>query len=155
MAPASRSVIAATRSSGSVRLTPTRSSINSAGTAGRGVGQSVDGAAAEPPAGDADEHGNDESGGGIGPGVAQRHAAEPDQNRDRRPHIGRKMQRVGFQRFARCLPGNAIECPRPKEIDDDRADDDGKSRHRRLDRMRCGAGEPLQGFPHHHARKQE
>ena len=94
--------MAATRSSGSVRLTPTPSSTNKTPPAGRArtrstmttpgtwrgdrgdpladarrrcVGQRVDGAAAEPVAGDADEDCNDKRRRSIGPWIAERHAA--------------------------------------------------------------------------------
>ena len=98
------------------------------GACRRGIGQRVDGAAAEPPAGDADEHRNDERGGRVRPLVAQRHAAEPDQHRDRRPHVGAEMQRVGFQRLARGFAGHAVEQPGAEEIDHDRNDDHGEGR---------------------------
>ena len=66
----------------------------------RGVGQGVDGAPAEPPAGNADEDRDHDRRGGIGPRIAERDAAKPDQHRDRRPHVGAEMQCVGFERLA-------------------------------------------------------
>ena len=42
----------------------------------RRVGQCIDGAPPEPPAGDADEHRNDERRSRIGPRIAERHAAQ-------------------------------------------------------------------------------
>ena len=155
IASATRSLIASTRSSGSVRLTATTTSTNSLSPTGRtrtrstattprdapatrrtrfggarrrGIGQRVDGAAAEPPAGDADEHRDDERGGRVRPRVAERDAAEPDQHRDRRPHVGAEMQRVGFQRLARGFAGDAIEQAGAEEIDHDRDDDHREGR---------------------------
>ena len=94
----------------------------------RGVGQRLDGAAAEPPAGDADEHRDDDRRRRVRPRIAERDAAEPDQHRDRRPHVGAEMQRVGLQRLARGLAGDAIEQAGAEEIDHDRDDDHGEGR---------------------------
>ena len=118
----------------------------------RRVGQRVDGAPAEPPAGDADENRDHQRRGGIGPRVAERDAAEPDQHRDRRPHVGGKMQRVGFQRFARGRLRDAVERARAEKIDDDRAGDDGEGRGGRFDRVGLRADEPLHRLPDHDAR---
>ena len=160
---------ASTRSSGRVRLTATTTSTNSLSPTGararrrprprrgrgrhaphdfgrarrRGVGQRVDGAAAEPPAGDADEQRNHECCGRIRPLVAERHPAEAHQHRDRRPHVGAEVQRVGLQRLARGLAGHAIEQAGAEEIDHDRNDDHGEGRTRRLDRMGVVAEQPF------------
>ena len=99
------------------------------GRAGRrGVGQRVDGAPAEPPAGEADEQRDDQRGRGVRPGIAERDAAKPDQHRDRRPHVGAEMQRVGLQRLARGFVRHAVEQPRAEEIDHDRNDDHREGR---------------------------
>ena len=154
MARVSRSLMAATRSSGSVRLTPTPRSTNKhragrprahaldgnnsrhlardrrhalAHAGRRRVGQGVDGPPPEPPAGDADEYGDDDRRRGIGPGKAERDAAKADQHRDRRPHVGEKMQRIGFERLAGGFLGDATERARAKKIDHDRARDDRRT----------------------------
>ena len=49
---------------------------------GRGVGQRVDGAAAEPPARDQDDHRNDQRRNRVGPRIAERDADEPGEHRD-------------------------------------------------------------------------
>ena len=75
--------------------------------------------------------------------IAERDAAEPDQHRDRRPHVGAEMQRIGLQRLARGFAGDAVEQARAEEIDHDRDDDHGEGRDRRLDRMAVLAEQPL------------
>ena len=70
--------------------------------------------------------------------IAQRHAAEPDQHRDRRPHVGAEMQRVGLQRLARGFAGHAVEQAGAEEIDHDRNDDHREGRERRLHRHGLG-----------------
>ena len=55
------------------------------GAVRRSIGQDLDGAASEPPAGDAHEQRNDERRGGIGPRQAKMHADETDQHGQRRP----------------------------------------------------------------------
>src|ERR1700722_15808145 len=150
----SRSLMAETRSSGSVRLTPTARSTNSTAPAGRArtrstlttpgtcraiavtrsltpsgavsVKVSMGGRPADPPAGNADENRDHDRRRGIGPRIAERDAAKSDQHRDRRPHVGAKMQRVGFERLAGRFLGDATQCAGAKEIDHDGAGDDGK-----------------------------
>ena len=61
------------------------------------------------------------------------------------------MQRVGFQRRARGIDGDAGQHAGAEEVDHDRGDDDAEGDRRRLDRMRMIADQPLPRFPHHHA----
>ena len=100
----------------------------------RRVGQRVDGAPTEPPAGNADKDRDHERRRGVGPGIAERDADQSDQDGDRRPHVGAEMQRVGFERLTRCFLGDASERAGTKEIDDDRDGDDDEGGRRRLDR---------------------
>ncbi len=54
----------------------------------RRIRQRVDGAAAEPPTGDADQDRNHERGDGIRPPQAGAHAGKPDQHGERGPQVG-------------------------------------------------------------------
>jgi hypothetical protein len=154
-----------TRSSGSVRLMLTVSSTNNTAPAGRtrtrstattpGIWQRVDRAAAETVASNADKYSDHERRGGIGPGMAERDPKQSDQNGDRRPHIGAKMQRIGFQRFASGGLRDPLEPSRAKKIDHNRSDNDGKSRNRGLDRVRLRADESPHRFKHHNRGQQE
>jgi len=172
MARVSRSLMAETRSSGSVRLTATARSTHPldaddaghlprdrgnafADAFGRRVGQGIDGAPAEPPAGNADENRDHDRRRGIGPRIAERDAAKPDQHRDRRPHVGAEMQRVGFERLAGRFLGDATQCAGAKEIDHDGAGDDGKRRDGCFDGLRLCADQPPRRFPDHDDREQE
>ena len=53
------------------------------GSCRRHIGERLDGTAAEPPAGDADEHRDQERCGRVGPGQAIPHADEADEHGDR------------------------------------------------------------------------
>ena len=112
-------------------------------TGRRSVGQRVDGAPAEPPAGDAHEDGDNERSGCVCPWVPCGDRAQPDQHRDRRPHVGAEMQCVGFQRLARGVARYAIEQPRAEEIDHDRNDDHAERPERRFDGVAVTAEQPL------------
>ena len=72
------------------------------GNSGRcSVGQRIQGSLSKPPAGKTDEHCNDDCSRGVGPQPAERDGAEPDQHRQRGPHIRAEVQRIGFERLAR------------------------------------------------------
>ena len=182
MARVSPSLMAVTRSSGSARLTPTPSSMNSTAPAGRARTRStatmpgtrraiaatrsltpagaasvkrVDGAPAKPPAGNADEDRDHQRRRGVGPGIAERDAGQSDQDGDRRPHVGAEMQRVGFERLTRCFFGDTAERAGAEEIHNDRRDDDGESRCRRLDRINALADQPLRRLVQHDGGEQK
>src|SRR5580704_14118724 len=138
MSRVSRSLMAETRSSGSVRLTPTARSTNST-----------------PPAGNADENRNDQRCRRVSPAVAERDAGKADQDRDRRPHVGAEMQRIGGERFARGLARNAAQGAGAEEIHHDRAGDDDESCGGGFDRVRPRAVEPLHRFPDHRNAERE
>ena len=121
----------------------------------RRVGERVDGAPSEPPAGDADQHRDHQRGGGIRPTKAEPHAAQADQHRQRGPQIGRKMQRVGFQRLAPRLFGGARQRARAEEIDHDRHRDHAERPGIRDHHVLFVLGQALDRFPDHHAREQE
>src|SRR5262249_52893687 len=58
----------------------------------RGVGERLDGAPAEPPAGEADEQRNHEGGRRVGPGIAEPEAGKAEDHGGGRPHVGAEMQ---------------------------------------------------------------
>ena len=94
-------------------------------------------------------------GGGIRPRIAERDAAKPDQHRDRRPHVGAEMQRVGFERLARGLPGDAIE-QRARARNRPRSTRRSRRRPRSSPRPRALAAEQaLRGLPDHEAGQDE
>ena len=62
------------------------------------------------------------------------------------------MQRVGFERLARGLRGDAAQRAGAEKIDHDRAGDDGEGRDGRLDGVRLRADQPLHRFPDHDGR---
>ncbi len=126
-----------------------------ADTRRRGVGQRIDGASAEPPAGNADEDRDHDCRRRISPRIAERDAAEADQHRDRRPHVGAEMKRVSLERLARSFRRDARECARAEKIDDNRAGDDSKRRGRRFNPIKLRAPQPLHGLPDHRNRKHE
>jgi len=121
----------------------------------RRIRQGVDGAAPEPPAGNADEHRDHDRCGGIGPGIAERDTAQPGQDRDRGPHVGAEMERIGFQRLARRCARDPAQRARAEKVDHDRAGDDGEGGDRRLDSVLLRADQPLHRFPDHHRGEQE
>ncbi len=116
----------------------------------RSVGQRVDGAAAELPAGVADEQCYHHRRGRIRPRIAEPDTDEAEEDRRRRPHVRAEMQRIGFERRARGVDRDPREHPGAEEVDCDRGDDDAEGDRRRLDLMRMVADEPLPRFPHHH-----
>src|SRR6202035_2644246 len=136
---------AATRSSASVRLTPTIRSMNCTPPACRtrtrstattlGTRATMAVILAAPPAGDADEQRHDDGRGGVRPGIAERDGGEPGEDRDRGPHVGAEMQRIRLERLARGLAGDPVEHAGAKEIDHDRAADHHERPRRRLDRV--------------------
>ena len=65
------------------------------------------------------------------------------------------MQRVGFQRLARGLGGDAVEQARAEEIDHDRDGDHGERPDRRLDRVMRAAEQAVPGLPDHDAGQEE
>ena len=121
----------------------------------RGVGQGIDGAPAKPVAGDTDEDRDHDRRRGIGPRIAQRDAAEPDQHRDRRPHVGAEMQRIGFERLAGCFPGDAAQRAGAEEIDHDGAGDDGEGRDGGFDGVRLRNDQPPRRLPDDDGREQK
>ena len=182
IAAATASLSALTRSSGSVRLTATARSMKVlsptarartcstrdhaghfrgrggdllGGACRRRVGQRVDGAAAEPPAGDADQDRDHERGGRIRPPQADAHAGKPDQHGERGPQVGRKMQRVGFQRLALRFFGGARERARAEKIDRDRHRDHAEGPGIGDHRVLFVLDQSLDRLPDHHAREQE
>ncbi len=65
------------------------------------------------------------------------------------------MQRVGFQRLARGLGGDAVEQAGAEEIDHDRDRDHRERPERRLDRMMSAAEQAVSRFPDHDTGEQE
>ena len=121
----------------------------------RGVGQRVDGAAAEPPAGDADEHRDDDGGGRIRPRVAERDARRGrpaprstttcrSRNAARRLPAPRSRSRLRRGRAG----GRGRNRPRSSRDHAERPD-------RRLDGMTAAAEQPVPRLPDHDAGEQE
>ena len=65
------------------------------------------------------------------------------------------MQRVSFERLARCLFGDAMQRSRAKKVNHDRTSNDGERCRGRLDGMGLRADEPLRSFPDHDGGEQE
>ena len=59
-------------------------------------------------------------------------AAMPEDDDERAPHIGGKMQRVGFQRFAGILASHAGERARSHQIDSHRQRENHQNQQARL-----------------------
>ena len=121
----------------------------------RRIGQGVDGAAAEPPAGNADEDRDHDRRGCVSPEISQRHADQPDKDRDRGNHVGAEVQRVGFERLTQCPFGHAIERSGTKEIDGDRRGDDEEGGRAGLDRNGTLAEQPLRCLENHDSAEHE
>src|SRR6185312_12623729 len=124
--------------------------------AGRGgVGQGIDGALAEPPAGDADQHRDDQSCGGVGPRVTEIDADEAAQYRQRRPQVGREVQRVGLERVALRRVRDPRQRARAEKVDGDRYDDDAEGPGGGRDGVAFVFHQPLERFPDDDTGEQE
>jgi hypothetical protein len=121
----------------------------------RRVRERVDGAPPEPVAGDADEDGDDGRRDRVRPGKSERDAAEPDEDGERRPHVGAEVERIGFQRLARSLVGHPVEKPRAEKIDDNGDGDHREGPEGRLHRVRLPAQETRPGLPEDEGRQHE
>ena len=122
VAPAGRMRRRASARTPSVRLDDPADVLS--GAARRRIEQRVEGAFAEPQGGRHHDRGNDQGGDRIGGRIAEPGGAEPDEHRERTPHVGGKIEGIGRQRLARSRLGDPVQGARAEKVDDDRSDDD-------------------------------
>ena len=125
------------------------------GARGRGVGQRVDGAPAEPPAGEADEQRDDERRGGIRPWKPSATPPSPTSTAIDDHMSEPKCSASASSASLAVSLRHAIEQARAEEIDHDRNGDHGEGPERRFDRVAVAAEQPLCRLPDHHAGQHE
>ena len=105
-----------------------------AGFGGGGVGEGVDGAAGEAPGDVEDDAGDDDGGDGVGEFecgdvevLADEAGGEAEEDGDGGPDVGAEVDGVGFEGFARCFGGDAVELAGAGVVDGDgeEQDDEG------------------------------
>ena len=117
-----------------------------------GVGERLDGAPAEPPPGDTDEQRDHDRRRRVRPRVTGRYRTQPDEHRDRGPHIRAEVQGIRLERFARSLRSDAVKDARAEEIDHDGSENYAERPDGRFDCMDFPAGQAVGRFPDDDAR---
>ena len=105
----------------------------------RRVDQSVDGAAAEPEAGDADEQRDAGRGQGVGVRQAGAGRREADEDQGRGDQVAGEVQRIGGERVAAGAGGDDRQSAPAHEVDDDRDDDRAEGEDVGVDGLRFAA----------------
>ncbi len=121
----------------------------------RRVRQTIQGATSQAPGCDANEDRHDNGCRRVGPRIPERDTTQPDQDRDRGPHVGAEMQRIGLECFAGGLPGHTPQRAGPIKVDRDRAGDDGEGAGGRFDGVVLRTDKPPSRLPDHHRGQQK
>ena len=119
-----------------------------AGFDGRGVDESVDGAAGELPGDVEDDAGDDDGGDGVGEFelgdvevLADVGGGEAEEDGEGGPDVGAEVDGVGFEGFAVGLGGDALELAGAGEVDGDGEEEDGEGPDGEFEREMLAMGD--------------